>query len=257
MKESLPIWMRHVTSRMDESRTVWMSHVTCEWVTSYMNELHYIRTSHVPYEWVMSHANESCHISMCEPCHIWMSHVTYVIYEWGMSHINALCHIWMSAGILSMNESEWVKSFIWMRNVTHERVHVHHHTYKRAAERTLRSHHLWMRSRHTWMSNVTYEWVVSHMNESHNIWVRAGVPSHVQARCRAHVEVLSTLPTTCWDWCVSCVTRFIDMTWFIHIWRDSSICDMTHPCVTWLIHVWHDSSMCDMTHPCVTWLAHM
>jgi len=39
--------------------------------------------------------------------------------------------------------------------------------------------------------------------------------------------------------CVTWKTLYSRVTWLIHVWDDSCMCDMTSSCVSQLIHVWH------------------
>jgi len=156
MTESWHIWMRDGTHERVTSHMNEACHVTYGWVTHRMNESRHMWMSHVLYEWVTLHTNESRAV--------WMSHVPC---EWVMSHIN----VWAMS---YMNESCHI-CHIWMRHVTYKRVMSHMNECRYII-------YEWV-----WMSQVIY------MNEKCHTWTSACTSSHVQARCRAHVEVTSPM----------------------------------------------------------------
>jgi len=133
-------------------KSIQISHVTRRWVMSHLNAschtymtIHNttvaacqgvrayerrIRVSRVTHEWVISHTNELHHT--------WMSHVTH---KWVISHLNESCHI---------------------RNITcHAYMSVHDTMVAACWGVCFWEEHI-NKSRHTWMSHVTYKCVTSH-----------------------------------------------------------------------------------------------
>jgi len=90
-----------------------------------------------------------------------------------------------------------------------------------------------------WMSHVTYEWVMSHMNESCHIWMSHVTCEYVKSKSPIFIRTVCTL---WWVMAYSDVWRgsFICVTWLIRM------CDMTHSYVwldlRWLLCVWVDVS---------------
>jgi len=132
----------------------------------------------------MSHVWETyyCHVSSYEwhsilvylsvwvMSHIWMRHVTHMNDRTQHMKDNVYERIWVT---LHMNESchtyECVTSHIWMSHVTH--MHESRHTYAWVTSHICMSHVTHMHDMALRELNLTYEWVVSHMNESCHIWM--------------------------------------------------------------------------------------
>ena len=121
-------------------------------------------------------------------------------------------------------------------------------------------------SYHIWMSHVPHQWVMSYMNESCHTWMSHVTYERVMSCIHdtahsylTHSDSTTNSPIHMWNYLYIC-----DMTgvkYLIHMRHDLFIWNMTHSYVKLLIHMWHDS--CKVPLPkrppraYVTWLNHM
>jgi len=160
MKEACHIWISHVTyewamPRMNTSRHTWHWPADCRealWSPSYLSNMSSMSQ--------VSHMNESCHV-----CIVYMSHMeqSYVTYEW------FICHIWISH-ITRVTDLHVTKKLFQalhtfptcqgMSQVSH--MNESCHVFISYMSHMNESCPIAKMARH-----VTYEWVMSWMNESY------------------------------------------------------------------------------------------
>jgi len=188
--------------------------------------------------------------SIDESCqHIWMGHVnTHERINWWVMSIpmNTACkHIWMSQqpwDVPYTNEScstHMDESCQWMVKSTHMN------------ESTVLS--CMKESCHIWMSHVTYEWVMSHINESCHVtyeWFNSQV---------MYERVMSHLKQSCHTWALVQPKSFIES---CHIWMSRVTYEwvMSHineSCHMWMSHFTYEWVMSHMNESCHIWMSHV
>jgi len=138
-------------------------------------------------------------LHMDEPCHIWMSHVTY---EKVMSQMYESCHIWMShvpSNLTHLKCDMSPVTYVWVMSHTNESSHcwMGHVTYESVTWHMSESCHICM-------SHVTYEWAMWHMNKSCHIWM-----SHVTYEWVTYGWVMSHDSTYVW-YRVATISRLLN-----------------------------------------------
>jgi len=201
------IWMAHVTFQWCMSHTIeWCRISIC---CAHTHPWQRICMAHVTFHWVMSHMGESSHISMCcahtrhmttyvnGSCHILMSYVAYgwVVsratggaertlrklqytkklfsvssdfsrFEWESLVIIQVSEYWV--GISGDNPSfriykrEKMHALLRLANVVSPFLYTRGECVMSHMNETCRT---------VWMSQVTFQWVMSHMNESYHTWM--------------------------------------------------------------------------------------
>jgi len=247
------IWRSHVTQISDDH--TWMSLVTYEWVVSHILQcvacvlmttyewvmlhlLHlWVSMSHVlPYEWVMSHTLQciGCvlitRISM--PSYVWHDSFIrgdeiYVAIRYMCDVTHSCIYTYYSAlGVFwwpNMNESRHTDIWwphmneschIWMSPVTHITVRC-----------MCSDGHIWM-SHLTWMSHVTYEWVMSHILQCVGcvLMTRTSMPRLMDFLCKGGVQRGGMMCLCVYTYVLMYVHMCVCACMYIYIYLYVSVC---------------------------------
>jgi len=158
-----------VMSGVNDSCPAPMSHVSEEWLLSIIHGACLVWTSHIWYEWVIC--------SMSLSCLVWTSHISYV---WVMCRMNEPCPARMSHTSYEQVTSRMSLSCLYMTYHSRRRTGLKNVTFSDIPQIVSVRNESWR----MWISYVTYEGVMPHMNELHHLG-----RSHVTHKCASVSEL--------------------------------------------------------------------
>ena len=232
MTRSYVTWLVHTwhdsfIRDMTHSYVPWLIHL---WLNSFICDLKsFIKTWRISKTEMMSVKKHQYGVMshMNESCRIWMSHVTYYTHKRVTSHDES-CHTyeWVLPCSMSLSThqgSEYKRMHVWMSHVTYE----------------------WVMSRmnescHVCMSHVTYEWVV--YEACHIWWI------HVTCMNKSCHIGMSHVP---YEWVMSHI-------WMSHVpykWVVNEPCHVYTSRHLWISHVTYVNESChtcERVSPCST-----
>jgi len=239
---------------MSCSRVTWLIHI---WLDSFMCDV-----IHACVIWILRSWHDFVHIwhnsFICVRTRSYVTHDSF-LRDMSCEYVAGLVHMWHVSFICDPSPS-YVPCLLHICYMTHSYVTSLIHTWHDTFICVTWLVHMWQDS---FMCNLTRSYVsrdsfLRDVSRSHVTWL---IHTHHSFMSHMNMNESSYSYVTLTHSCVNMTRSYSYVTWTSDVYEwvmshvsethgemtPSSTCDLTRSYVTWLVHLWHDSFVCDMT----------